>query len=269
MSYGITGRAMAVAVLCSAGQVAAAGVAGLDGVIYSGEPSVTAKNCENELVGVMGVPLGVPVSGFAQIDTTNPCGGSLHPISLSIEAPEGGMPVTIHVDSAILGNRVSPLIEMSADVPPAAAVIDGVVRSYRVKWAWTYQLISGAPGTISGELMLGPVESPIGTVTLGKGSGAAAGNLGGVATSLEFQLHAQHSQSDSEGQWGKAFANLLITIELSEFVLEDLDESGAVDGADLGLLLGAWDSADAAADLNADGIVDGADLGLLLAAWTE
>lgn len=48
---------------------------------------------------------------------------------------------------------------------------------------------------------------------------------------------------------------------------EDLNHDGVVDGADLGLVLAAWSSADPAADLNADGVVDGADLGLVLAAW--
>jgi hypothetical protein len=47
----------------------------------------------------------------------------------------------------------------------------------------------------------------------------------------------------------------------------DIDASGEVDGGDLGLLLGAWDSTDTAADLNGDGIVDGADLGILLGNW--
>ena len=47
----------------------------------------------------------------------------------------------------------------------------------------------------------------------------------------------------------------------------DLDCSGHVDGADLGLLLSAWQSNACAADLNFDGRVDGADLGLLLANW--
>lgn len=48
----------------------------------------------------------------------------------------------------------------------------------------------------------------------------------------------------------------------------DLNGDGVVDGADLGILLAAWGSADPAADLNGDGVVDGADLGALLAAWT-
>jgi hypothetical protein len=46
----------------------------------------------------------------------------------------------------------------------------------------------------------------------------------------------------------------------------DLNGDGTVDGADLGLLLGAW-GGPGAADLNGSGSVDGADLGLLLGAW--
>jgi hypothetical protein len=48
----------------------------------------------------------------------------------------------------------------------------------------------------------------------------------------------------------------------------DLNQDGAVNGADLGLLLGAWGACPGcAADLNADGVVNGADLGLLLGSW--
>ena len=50
----------------------------------------------------------------------------------------------------------------------------------------------------------------------------------------------------------------------------DLNGDGVVDGADLGLLLGAWGPCPPGgcpADLNGDGVVDGADLGLLLGAW--
>lgn len=48
----------------------------------------------------------------------------------------------------------------------------------------------------------------------------------------------------------------------------DLNGDGVVDGADLGLLLAAWETS-GPGDLDGDGIVDGADLGLLLAAWTK
>ena len=47
----------------------------------------------------------------------------------------------------------------------------------------------------------------------------------------------------------------------------DLNGDGKVDGADMGLMLGAWGTSDPAADLDGDGDVDGADLGLLLGAW--
>ncbi|HMN95219.1 MAG TPA: hypothetical protein PKC43_02530 [Phycisphaerales bacterium] len=51
------------------------------------------------------------------------------------------------------------------------------------------------------------------------------------------------------------------------FCVGDIDDSGVVDGADLGLLLAAWDTSAPCADLNGDGTVDGADLGLLLGSW--
>ncbi|MFO0874525.1 MAG: hypothetical protein U0575_11220 [Phycisphaerales bacterium] len=46
----------------------------------------------------------------------------------------------------------------------------------------------------------------------------------------------------------------------------DLNVDGKTDGADLGLLLGAWGGA-GDADFDGSGAVDGADLGVLLAAW--
>ncbi len=47
----------------------------------------------------------------------------------------------------------------------------------------------------------------------------------------------------------------------------DLNDSGTVDGDDLGALLGLWGSNDPSADFNDDGIVDGDDLGSLLGGW--
>lgn len=47
----------------------------------------------------------------------------------------------------------------------------------------------------------------------------------------------------------------------------DLDGDGVVGGADLGLLLAAWGTADPGADLDGSGEVDGSDLGLMLANW--
>jgi len=54
----------------------------------------------------------------------------------------------------------------------------------------------------------------------------------------------------------------------------DLDGDGAVNGSDLGILLGFWGASSGppeppiAADLDGSGLVDGGDLGALLGAWT-
>lgn len=53
----------------------------------------------------------------------------------------------------------------------------------------------------------------------------------------------------------------------SQGVPGDLNGDGAVNGADLGALLGAWGTA-GPADLNGNGSVEGADLGILLGNWT-
>jgi hypothetical protein len=55
-------------------------------------------------------------------------------------------------------------------------------------------------------------------------------------------------------------------IDLAPANPADLDGSGLVDGADLGILLANWGQA-GLGDIDADGIVGGADLGILLAAW--
>ena len=47
----------------------------------------------------------------------------------------------------------------------------------------------------------------------------------------------------------------------------DVDHSGAVDAADLSLILGAWGSSNALADVDRSGTVDAADLSLVLGAW--
>jgi hypothetical protein len=48
----------------------------------------------------------------------------------------------------------------------------------------------------------------------------------------------------------------------------DLNGDGAVNGDDLGILLGAWGSAPGnPADLNGDGAVNGDDLGIMLGDW--
>ncbi|MFO0829310.1 MAG: peptidoglycan DD-metalloendopeptidase family protein [Phycisphaerales bacterium] len=49
----------------------------------------------------------------------------------------------------------------------------------------------------------------------------------------------------------------------------DLDGDGAVGGADLAILLGAWGTNSPTLDLTGDFVIDGADLAVLLGAWTN
>lgn len=97
---------------------------------------------------------------------------------------------------------------------------------------------------------------------------------GGASTSSTFSLAGTAGQPDASQ-----------TLTSSSFSLNggfwpgaaeadpcaaDLNGDGLVDGADLGLMLQAWDPAGPTsdpADLNGDGAVDGADLGLLLQGW--
>ena len=64
--------------------------------------------------------------------------------------------------------------------------------------------------------------------------------------------------------------NLRLEVAIGdEGLLGDVNDDGKVNGADLGLLLGAWGSCQGCPeDLNDDDFVTGADLGLLLGAWT-
>ncbi|MBL9148665.1 MAG: hypothetical protein JNM94_08230 [Phycisphaerae bacterium] len=69
---------------------------------------------------------------------------------------------------------------------------------------------------------------------------------------------------------GKDLSNPIAQLlRLTPIVLGDLDGNGTVNGADLGVLLGAWGSVGGPADLDGSGLVDGGDLGVLLGAWTN
>ncbi len=47
----------------------------------------------------------------------------------------------------------------------------------------------------------------------------------------------------------------------------DINGDGVVNGIDLAIVLGAWDTSNPTADINNDGFVDGIDLAIVLAAW--
>ena len=52
-----------------------------------------------------------------------------------------------------------------------------------------------------------------------------------------------------------------------QFDPSDINQDGAINGADLAELLGNWDNQGTTSDLDGNGIVDGGDLTMLLARW--
>jgi hypothetical protein len=57
-----------------------------------------------------------------------------------------------------------------------------------------------------------------------------------------------------------------LELSVTPFRVGDLNDDGAIDGTDLGILLGSWGGT-GPADLNEDGIVNADDLGALLGGW--
>lgn len=92
---------------------------------------------------------------------------------------------------------------------------------------------------------------------------------------IDSDPQQDHAAMGPDGLWfdapfdGGASAPIFGVVELpgGSGILGDLDGNGAVDGADLGALLGAWGAVGGLADLNCDGEVDGGDLGIVLGAW--
>ena len=105
----------------------------------------------------------------------------------------------------------------------------------------------------------------------GAWSAVAAGALAGQDIGSVLRISRSRSNYDPDVQETEMWDNLPSEEieELGEIIpdcLGDLNGDGLVDGADLGVLLGAWGGT-GPADLNGDGTIDGADLGALLGAW--
>ena len=102
-----------------------------------------------------------------------------------------------------------------------------------------------------------PLVAPRGIFQLGNGEILyTGGTVVRAFNPVEFTDRQIVNQSGASFRW-------IAAIERCD---ADLDCSGAVNGADLGSLLGGW-GGPGAGDLNGDGTTDGADLGVLLANW--
>lgn len=68
-------------------------------------------------------------------------------------------------------------------------------------------------------------------------------------------------------QAGANNPQLIVTYSPPPVIPADVNNDGDVNGVDLAVVLGAWDTNNATADIDNDGIVNGVDLALVLAAW--
>lgn len=97
-------------------------------------------------------------------------------------------------------------------------------------------------------------------------------SIANLRTALEGTCtDVQDPGFDQTSGYGRINAGAAVRSARTIAGLGDLNSDGIVDGADLGLLLGAWGQpcgTPCSADLNDDNVVDGADLGLLLGGWT-
>jgi Subtilase family len=165
----------------------------------------------------------------------------------------------------------------TTDIATHTFNVTGSIEQLRVTLAFTD--VEGVPLSASpvvNNIDL-EVQDPLGTIYLGNDFDQPNGvsTTGGTADPLN-NIENVHISAPMTGTWtvrivgtavntGTQGYSLAITGEVSELILADLNGDGVVDGADLGLLLGAWGTP--GADLNNDGTTDGADLGLLLGAW--
>lgn len=146
--------------------------------------------------------------------------------------------------------------------------------------AWSVGLYHGAAQlvTVSGEPLCVELAEPqtlVVTLSIPASSTGFTTAAGGEASGSATYLLAEKcgiaefiSMADLGHPNRHWFVRLAGTRGCGEPIEGDLNFDGTVDGADLGILLLAWGTADPAADLDRDGIVSGADLGLLLLQWT-
>ncbi|MFO0962587.1 MAG: hypothetical protein U0625_06725 [Phycisphaerales bacterium] len=152
-----------------------------------------------------------------------------------------------------------------ADV--SASVEFTLERAGRIGLAWDL----GAYGISSGNVRL--VRLPVvagSTLSESWVSSYIVPDLNSGSAVLELPAGSYRLQASGTTQCNSGFANpdtgrYDLQVDLVALDAPDLNGDGAIDGADLGLLLAGWGTADA--DLNGDGTTDGADLGLLLAQW--
>ena len=97
---------------------------------------------------------------------------------------------------------------------------------------------------------------------------APGSNFGWVVTGNEATIQTSKRFESRDSLTVAQRPQLTIWFVPPSQIVGDLNVDGAVNGADLGLMLGTWGQANPSYDLDGSGTVDGGDLGLLLAHWT-
>jgi thermitase len=205
-------------------------------------------------------------------------------VNVSVSSPEGG---GVLDDAVAYAQSTGAIVVASAgnlgnDVPQFPAALPGVVSiastgADDVKSRFSsfgtdvdlcapgFEIVGPIPGGLyaswSGTSMSAGIAS--GVLTLARAiEGDAASALAAVLASADDIFAANPDHPDG---LGAGRVNAMNAVGGSN---PDLDGSGTVDSADLGLLLGAWGACGGcAADLDRSGAVGASDLSILLGAW--
>lgn len=154
------------------------------------------------------------------------------------------------LDAPATSTAVGPEVDLAA---PGVAIYSSVGINQAEYKSGTSMAAPCAAGTLSLMRAAAPRLNGLQLVNLLVQSCTDVGNFG----------------FDDRTGWGRIDAGRAVRLARNASGLGDLNSDGAINGADLGLMLGAWGSSgyDCFADLNDDGFVTGADLGTLLGNW--
>ena len=182
-------------------------------------------------------------------------------------------------DSGAVDHVVSPLLDVPTSAQPVSFTATGVPRALNGSTVEILVAAVGNLGAASESLSLRIGSTNLGTVIGNTGTDcgqharrtsipASTFNAAiGSGASVQFSLVASFS---SQGTCSYREASVVLRYRAAPPPCPaDLTGDSAVNGADIGVMLGSWGpcGATCAADLTGDGSVTGADLGALLGAW--
>lgn len=148
---------------------------------------------------------------------------------------------------------------------------------YRLEWSFLYENFTGGSGGVTATIGHGEVwGSPSYEVVVVHDGpvvpSLTTGVIHGKVPSAGFVLQVNQIGYQGQQHAGHGVVTLEVRVFLDSSPIigsADFNDDGAVDGDDLGALLGAWgECSNCFEDLNGDGVVDGDDLGTLLGAWS-